>query len=176
MKKVAVFGNTAAGKSTLSRQLAETTGLPLITLDKVMYLPGGEKIPHEEYLRIHSEVLETEEWVIDGFGCVPSAWERFSKADTLVYIDLPIFTHFLWVTKRFLKGIFVNPEGWPERSPVVKSTITSYRVLWLCHRKLTPRYRKLVLSASDQKLVIHLKSPGSIREFIDSTRESSVTD
>ena len=176
MKKVAVFGNTAAGKSKLSRQLAETTGLPLITLDKVMYLPGGEKIPHEEYLRIHSEVLETEEWVIDGFGCVPSAWERFSKADTLVYIDLPIFTHFLWVTKRFLKGIFVNPEGWPERSPVVKSTITSYRVLWLCHRKLTPRYRKLVLNASDQKLVIHLKSPGSIREFLDSTRESSSTD
>jgi cytidylate kinase len=30
MRKVAVFGNAGAGKSTLARQLAELTGLPLI--------------------------------------------------------------------------------------------------------------------------------------------------
>jgi dephospho-CoA kinase len=41
MQKVAVFGNTGGGKSTLSQQLAEITGLPLHILDKIQFQPGG---------------------------------------------------------------------------------------------------------------------------------------
>ncbi len=166
MKKVAVFGNTGGGKSTLAKTLADITGLPLVTLDKIMYQPGGDVVPHEQYLAIHADIMKNEQWIIDGFGCVPSAWERFSVADTLVYVDLPLYNHFWWVTKRFIKGMFINPEGWPERSPMVKSTMTSYRVLWLCHRKLTPRYRQYVASVADTKQVIHLKTPRAIREFL----------
>lgn len=172
MKKVAIFGNTGAGKSTLAKALAEITGLPLVTLDKILYQSGGEKIPHVDYLSIHAELLETDKWIIDGFGCVPSAWDRFSAADTLVYVDLPLFIHWLWVTKRFFKGLLVNPEGWPERSPVVKSTITSYKVLWLCHQKLTPRYRRFVEEVAGEKRVIHLKSPRAIKNFLDELRAS----
>src|SRR5580700_11690637 len=72
------------------------------------------------------------------------AWERFAKADTLVYIDLPLVTHGWYVTKRLIKGLFVAPEGWPENSPLWSSTMNSYRVLWPCHRRLTPRYRQLI--------------------------------
>lgn len=172
MKRVAIFGNTGGGKSTLAKSLAEITDLPLITLDKLMYLPGGEKVPHAEYLSQHTNHLQEETWIIDGFGCVPSAWERFSVSDTLVYVDLPLLTHFRWVTKRFLKGLFVNPEGWPERSPIIKSSITSYRVLWLCHRKLTPRYRTLVLESADTKHVVHLKSPKAIKEFLKALQQA----
>ena len=41
MKKVAVFGNAGGGKSTLSKRLAETTGLPLHVLDKIKYQAGA---------------------------------------------------------------------------------------------------------------------------------------
>ena len=171
MKKVAIFGNTGGGKSTLAKELADITGLPLITIDMLTYKPGGESIPHSEYLIAHSDQLKQVEWIIDGFGCVPSAWERFAAADTLIYVDLPLFNHFVWVTKRFFKGIFVNPVGWPERSPIVRSTITSYRVLWLCHRKLTPRYRQLVSESRHTKNVLHLKSPEAIRVFLTTQRQ-----
>ena len=50
---------------------------------------------------------ERDAWVVDGFDCVKSAWERFASADTLVCIDLPLLTHFLRVTKRLLKGTSV---------------------------------------------------------------------
>ncbi len=174
MNKVAIFGNTGGGKSRLAKELAEITNLPLITLDKIMYKPGGEKIPHTRYLSIHAKRIDEAEWIIDGYGCVPSAWDRFAAADTLIYVDLPLFMHYIWVTKRFLKGIFVNPEGWPERSPIFRSTITSYRVLWLCHRKLTPRYRKFVSESTDKKNVFHLKSPQAIAAFLDDQRHSHV--
>lgn len=173
MKKIAVFGNSGGGKSTLAKQLAEATNLPLYSLDKIQYRVGGIKVPHADYLSIHSGLLEQEEWIIDGFGCVPSAWERFSAADTLVFIDLPLLTHSKWVTKRLLKGLFINPEGWPANSPILKGTLNSYRVLWLCHKKLTPAYRKLVSDAVHSKNVHHLRSPRAISEFINDVRSAS---
>jgi adenylate kinase family enzyme len=171
MRKVAVFGNAAGGKSTLARRLAEVTGLPLYPLDRIQFKAGGGEIPHEEYRKIHTDLLSRDEWIIDGFGCVASAWERFSAADTLVYIDLPLFTHYRWVTKRLAKGLFVTPEGWPENSPMWSSTLNSYRVLWLCHRRLTPRYRQLVVDAAASKRVHHLKSPADMRAFLQAVQQ-----
>jgi hypothetical protein len=70
------------------------------------------------------------------------------------------------VTKRLIKGLFVNPEGWPENSPMWRSTLNSYRVLWLCHRRLTPRYRQLVADVASSKRVHHVKSPAEMRAFL----------
>lgn len=166
MRKVAVFGNTGGGKSTLARHLAEVTGLPLYPLDTIQYRTGGGKVPHEDYLKAHTDLLNRAEWIIDGFGCVASAWERFSAADTLIYVDLPLITHYRWVTKRLLKALFVNPEGWPDNSPLWSSTINSYRVVGRCHRHLTPKYRQLVTEATSSKRVHHLKSPAQIGAFL----------
>jgi len=166
MKKIAIFGNTGGGKSTLACQLEKATNLPLYSLDKIKYRAGGEEVPHDQYLKTHSDILKRDAWIIDGFGCVPSAWERFGEADTLVYLDLPLFIHGTRVAKRMIKGMFVNPEGWPDKSPILKSTLKSYQVLWLCHRKLTPRYRKFVQEAKGSKQVFHLRSPEAVRKFL----------
>lgn len=55
MQKVAVFGNAGGGKSTLSKRLAQFTGLPLIALDLLKYTPGGEEVPHAEYKAAHDQ-------------------------------------------------------------------------------------------------------------------------
>ncbi len=171
MRRVAVFGNAGGGKSTLARQLASITRLPLHSLDTIKYKPGGGEMPHNEYLQVHSELIGGEEWIIDGFGCVSSAWERFSAADTLIYVDLPLFTHYVWVTKRLVKGFVVTPEGWPENSPIWSGTVNSYRVIRLCHEKLTPRYRQLVAEQAAHKRVHHLRSPKAIRAFVGSVTD-----
>lgn len=171
MRQVAVFGNAGGGKSTLARRLAEVTGLPLYPLDRIQFRPGGGAVPREDYLKAHAELLRRDEWIIDGFGCVASTWERLSVADTLVYVDLPLATHYRWVTKRLVKGLFVSPEGWPEQSPLWTSTLDSYRVVWRCHRGLTPRYRRLVADAAATKRVHHLTSPAAMRRFIETVRQ-----
>ena len=167
MRRVAVFGNAGGGKSTLARQLASITHLPLHSLDTIKYKPDGGEVPHNEYLQIHSELIRGDEWIIDGFGCVPSAWERFSAADTLIYVDLPLFTHYVWVTKRLVKGLVVTPEGWPENSAIWRGALNSYRVLRLCHEKLTPKYRRLVAEQATHKRVHHLRSARAIKSFIE---------
>jgi len=163
---VAVFGNAGGGKSTLARHLAELTRLPLHILDMIKFKAGGEALPHIEYLNAHADLIRRDEWIIDGFGCVTSAWERFSAADTLIYVDLPLLIHYRWVTKRLVKGFFASPRGWPENSPLWSSTLSSYRVIPRCHRYLTPRYRQLVVHAAASKRVHHLRSPVEIQAFL----------
>ena len=82
MKRVAVFGNAGAGKSTVARRLAEITGLPLCVLDKVQFREGGEPLPYEEYLERHSDLLAQDAWIIDGYGDAATTWERLAAADT----------------------------------------------------------------------------------------------
>lgn len=168
MKKVAVFGNTGGGKSTLSKRLSEITGLPLYALDKIQYQSGGAEVPNEEYKHIHEKILAADRWIIDGFGCMETVWLRLNEADSLVFVDLPLYVHFWWVTKRLIAGSFIPPEGWPQKSPILKSSIKSYRVLWLCHKYLTPKYREYVDRAQKTKSVYHIRSTEEISQFFES--------
>jgi adenylate kinase family enzyme len=172
MKRVAVFGNTGGGKSTLARRLAELTGLPLYVIDLMQFRPGGDKVPQHEFLQAHADLLRRDEWIIDGFGNAALSWERFAVADTLIYVDLLLLVHYAWVTKRFIKGLFANPKGWPEGSPLWSSTLNSYRVIRLCQRNLTPKYRLLVAEAAASKRVYHLRSVAQIRSFLETVKRS----
>jgi adenylate kinase family enzyme len=167
MKKVAVFGNAGGGKSTLSKRLSQITGLPLHILDKIQFQSGGAEVPHEDYKRAHQQILVTDRWIIDGFGCMETLWQRLNEADTLVFVDLPLYMHGWWVTKRFITGYFKPPEGWPQNSPILRSSLTSYRVLWLCHKYLTPKYREYIKQAQSIKSVYHLRSTKEISQFIE---------
>ena len=172
MKRVAIFGNAGGGKSTLARQLAKLTGLPLCTLDMMQFPHGGRgsKLADDDYLKAHAALLRNDTWIIDGYGSTQSAWERFAAADTLVHVDLPLCTHFCWVTKRFVKGLFSPPPGWPADTPLFSSTLESYRVLWQCDRHLTPRYRQVIAESRCSKRVHHLRSAGEVRAFLDAVR------
>lgn len=165
MNKVAVFGNAGGGKSTLSKRLAEVTGLPWVPLDSLQYQPGGSEVPHAEFKAAHDALLTQDQWIIDGFGSMDTLWNRLAVADTLVYLDMPVLQHYWWVTKRFLQGTWVSPAGWPEGSSLLQGTLNSYSTVWLCHTKLTPRYRDYVEKAKATKRVFHLRSRQDITQF-----------
>jgi adenylate kinase family enzyme len=173
MKRVAIFGNAGGGKSTLARELAAITGLPLHVVDKMEFRPGGSAVPRDEFLRLHAKLINSDEWIFDGFGGIKVAWERFEAADTLIHIDLPLALHALWVTKRFVKGLLAAPQGWPEGSPLISSTLSSYRVLWPCHSRLTPQYRSYLSKAARCKRVFHLRSRRDIKQFLCTIRREA---
>jgi hypothetical protein len=79
------------------------------------------------------------------------------------------------VTKRLIKGLFLAPQGWPENSPLWSSTMNRYKVLWPCHRRLTPRYRQFVADVAASKRVHHLKSPAEMTAFLDAIKREHVS-
>jgi adenylate kinase family enzyme len=122
-------------------------------------------VPHAEFKAAHDALLQQDQWIVDGFGSMDTLWNRLAVADTLVYLDMPVWRHYWWVTKRFLQGVWVPPAGWPENSPLLKGTLNSYTTVRLCHTKLTPKYRDYVEQAKATKRVYHLKSRRDIAQF-----------
>jgi hypothetical protein len=91
---------------------------------------GGRRIRHEGVFETHLQA-----------------------AEVLVYVDRPAITHYWSVTKRLLTSPFRKPLGWPEDSPVITSTMTSYQVLRRSSRFWAPVFRARLLSLQPGKQV-----------------------
>jgi len=164
--KVAVFGKPGGGKSTLARQIATTAKLPLQQVDLLLFETGGARVPDEEFLRRYAAALAQRQWVVDGFG-TPQAFEAMLRAaDVLVYVERSTLTHYWWVTKRFLKSPFVKPLGWPDGSPMLRSTISSYRFLRLSDRFWTPAFKARLLALQPGKRVFVIRRQSDVMSLL----------
>jgi adenylate kinase family enzyme len=97
---VVVIGNAGGGKSTLCRQLRAVRKLPYFSIDKMLWRAGWKPAPPEEFSAMHAAVLEQRAWIIDGFGPWPEVRQRLDFADTIVFVDHPLWVHYWWATKR----------------------------------------------------------------------------
>jgi len=164
--KIAVFGKPGGGKSTLSQQIASVTHLPLHQLDLIQFVEGGAKVPDEVFLKHHSEILANPRWVIDGFGTPRSFEDLLRAADVLVYVERAAIVHYWWVTKRFILSPFIKPLGWPARSPIVRSTISSFRFLRLSYRFWTSDFRSRLLALQPGKRVYIVERQSDARAIL----------
>lgn len=151
--KVAVFGKPGGGKSTLSRKIAAAANLPLYQLDMIQFRKGGVRVPDEELARRHADILAQPRWVLDGFGTRQTFEAMLHEASVLVYIERPWLVHYWWVTKRLLKSPFTRPLGWPEGSPLLASTLSSFRYLRLSPRFWTPEFKARLMAQRPAKRV-----------------------
>ncbi len=166
MKKIAVFGKPGSGKSTLSKELASMTGIPLYQLDSILYEKNGIRVDRKTYDRKHDDILSSESWIIDGFDLIEPFNKRLEAADTLIYIDLPYFVSYYLVTKRLLKGLIVKPEGWPDGSSILKGSLQSYKVLKLCPKFWNHGFLQKLQEASTDKSIYVISSISELNEFV----------
>jgi hypothetical protein len=106
----------------------------------IQFRKGGARVPDDELVRLHADILAQPQWVLDGFGTRQTFEAMLREASVLVYIERAPLVHYWWVTKRFLQSPFAKPLGWPEGSPLLESTLSSYRYLRLSPRFWTPDF------------------------------------
>jgi len=74
--------------------------LPCFAIDRIQWRPAWVPTPEPEYTKAHEELLSQERWLIDGYGSWASVERRLEEADTIIFVDHPIWVHFWWATKR----------------------------------------------------------------------------
>jgi adenylate kinase family enzyme len=86
MQRVLVLGSPGSGKSAFARQLAATTGLPVVHLDQLFWEPGWVQAPKNVYLERLDRALAQERWIIDG-NYTSSLDLRLPRADRIILMD-----------------------------------------------------------------------------------------
>jgi adenylate kinase family enzyme len=102
VRRVAVIGPVAAGKTTFARRLGAGLGLPVIDLDDVYWREPHQPSP-EAWAAEHARLLAGPAWVIAG-DYRATAPERLAAADTVVWLDLPVTTCVVRALRRHRRG------------------------------------------------------------------------
>jgi len=121
--RIAIIGNAGSGKSTLGTMLQKKLDLPLYHLDHYRWKPDWEKRDDAEFVAVHNQLCDKEAWIIEGVATRFFDY-RASKADTIIFLDVPTWLCLYRVLKRtvMLFGTIgdSNPPGCPERMPTLR--------------------------------------------------------
>ncbi|MEM7375675.1 MAG: hypothetical protein AAF587_44190 [Bacteroidota bacterium] len=86
MKRIMIIGCCGAGKSTLARALHQKTGIELIYLDQLYWLPNYHRPATTEWIDVVEKVAAKAEWILDG-NYAGTMDIRLDRADTIVFLD-----------------------------------------------------------------------------------------
>jgi hypothetical protein len=85
MKRIAIIGPVASGKTTFGRAIASELGLPSVDLDNLLQRSGA---PTDTWANMQDAVVELNQWVISG-DYRDIAEPRLAAAETVIWLDLP---------------------------------------------------------------------------------------
>ena len=165
MTRIAIIGNAGGGKSTISRMLHDSLGLPLHPIDQLQWRPGWQATPKEEFAEAHVKLIATPRWIIDGWGDFDVIEERFGRSDTIILVDYPLWRHYWWAIKRQFMCLFRPRTDGPPGCPMLPMTWPLLKMLRAIDRDAMPRLRALVAAQSAQKKVFHIRTLADLRAF-----------
>ena len=100
MKKIVIIGNGGTGKSTLAVRLGTKLGISPTPVDKLAWKPGFEHVPLDEFRVKLNEVIQKDSFIVDGWSYNATMKERLDAADTIIFLDYPVWFCYLYAAKR----------------------------------------------------------------------------
>ena len=110
--KIAVQGTGGSGKTTLAKELARRHGVPHVELDALFHGPGWTETPPEEFRRRVAAATDGDGWVVDGNYDNKLGDLVLGRADTVVWLDLPLRVALTRVTRRTVRRVRTGEELW----------------------------------------------------------------
>ncbi|GBF74375.1 hypothetical protein PA598K_02718 [Paenibacillus sp. 598K] len=105
MKKVLIIGIVASGKTTLAKRLSEKLKIPWYELDSIVHHrteTGRYKRTADEQIEVIKDIDTYGEWIFEGTDR-PSYRCLFEMADTIIFLDTPLWKRRIRILTRFLK-------------------------------------------------------------------------
>ena len=90
MQRVVVIGNTGSGKSTFARKLALAIGVPYVESDDLFWEPGWVEVDNDVFRQRLDDASSADAWVIAGNYLSRATDITWPRADTIVWLDLPL--------------------------------------------------------------------------------------
>ncbi|PPR07253.1 hypothetical protein CVT26_012511 [Gymnopilus dilepis] len=173
--RVHILGNSGTGKASCFWQCITTTALtlarilqvPYISLDRIIWKPGWNALPQEEFMRQLRTALDenaNKGWVVDGDYQRKGAAMVFEEATDIIWLDPPLLLYYpRLITRTFLRlvglaepcipGCFESfSDVFLSRDSIIWWTI---RYHWEDRRRNQAKLDEVHLASEDRRRVSH---------------------
>lgn len=168
MKRIMIVGQPGSGKSTLARLLHKRTGLPFHYMDHIHHKPDWEPRPLWEKIELCRKVTDQESWIFEG-GLSSTYPTRLHRADTMIWIDIPVGVRFWRVLRRTIRHYGTNrpdlPKGCIERFD--REAMLFWKWIWDTRRSARAKIEAMAGNPRGTR-VVHLTSLKEVNAWLAS--------
>jgi adenylate kinase family enzyme len=171
VRRVNVRGTSGSGKTTTSRCLAERLGVPFIELDALHHGPNWTEATGEELqARIETAIAAAPDgWVIDGNYGSKIGDFVLERADTLVWLDLPLRTCLRRLWLRTWGRILRREELWNGNRESIRTAFLIKDSLFAWTIRTHRRGRRAMpdrAARNPHLSLVRLRSPREVERFL----------
>jgi adenylate kinase family enzyme len=167
--KIAVVGTSGSGKTTVARELARRLGVPHVELDSLYHGPGWTETPPEEFRRRVAAATDADGWVVDGNYDSKLGELVLERADTVVWLDLPLRVALTRVTRRTIRRIRAGEELWSGNRESWRGGFLGWESMFVWTIRSHLRYRRARarrLARHPHLRVVRLRSQAEIESYL----------
>ncbi|HEY7032227.1 MAG TPA: shikimate kinase [Thermomicrobiales bacterium] len=169
-RRINVRGTSGAGKSTFGAELARRLGVGFVELDALHHGPNWAAPTSEEFRAKVREAMAAAPngWVIDGNYDSKLGDTVFGEADTIVWLDLPLFVKLPRLCRRTFHRIRNRIELWNgNRETWTEAVFHRDSVIyWMIRNHFEQRRDWPARFAGDDR-VVRLRSDAEARRWLD---------
>jgi adenylate kinase family enzyme len=151
--------------------LGAQTGLPVHHMDHIHWMSGWQARPREQRKDMALAVENSAAWIFEG-GFSTTYEHRATRADTLIWIDLPVGLRLWRVTKRLWRYYGQSrpdmAQGCPEK--LHSESLLFYTWIWQTRASHRVRLLQLIEDHKAGLIVHHLTSRAAVAEFQSSLK------
>ena len=168
MRRVSVIATASGcGKSTFARELSTRLGVPFHELDALHHGPGWTEATAEELRAKVEPLLAGEGWVIDGGYMGKLGLIVQDAADTVVWLDLPLYVWLPRLLRRTVVRLVRREELWNGNRETLRNALDwNDSVVLYALRNYRRRRHEYPLELAAHR-VVRLRSPREVERWLD---------
>ena len=175
MKKIVIIGCCGGGKTTLAYALSQKLSIAAYDLDDYFWHAGWVGTPDGRWQQVQRELVDRDSWIISG-TYVSTLDIRTAAADTIIFLDLPLWLCFWRVIKRKAKNYCGLERNLPRRVQgshkfgfkAIRSDLGFLWYVLMFKKNLNAPIRTVLKNIKPGKRIIELSSPQAVAEFAGS--------
>ena len=171
MRRISVAGTSGAGKTTVGRALAERLELPFVELDALCHEANWQEAPDDVFRkRVEAAIAAAPDgWVIDGNYGRKLSDLVLERADTLVWLDIPLNVCLRRLSRRTWSRIVRRAELWNGNRESLRTAFFTRDSLFVWAVTSHRRRRRTLperLARHRHLDVVRLRSPEEVERWL----------